>query len=86
LGQVKADMDAKELDADHASVDWTQAALRKVWNQVKGEVAPWWADNSKEAYSTGLADLEAALKNWQASKTGKRKGRKVGFPVQVGSP
>jgi putative transposase len=31
-------------------------------------------------YSTGLADLEAALKNWQASKTGKRKGRKVGFP------
>jgi putative transposase len=80
LARVKADMDAKELDPDHASVDWTQAALRKVWNQVKGEVAPWWASNSKEAYSTGLADLETALTNWKASRSGKRKGRRVGFP------
>jgi putative transposase len=61
-------------------VNWTQAALRKVWNQVKGEVAPWWANNSKEAYSSGLADLAQALDNWSASKNGARAGRRVGFP------
>ena len=48
-------------------------------------MAPWWAQNSKEAYSTGLADLETALNNWAASKTGRRKGRRVGFP-QFKSP
>ncbi|MDT5289169.1 MAG: putative transposase, partial [Mycobacterium sp.] len=80
LGQVKADMDAKTLDPGHQSVGWTQGALRKVWNHAKDDVPPWWADNSKEAYSTGLADLETALRNWTASKAGKRKGRKVGFP------
>jgi putative transposase len=53
LGQVKADMDAKMLDPGHESTEWTQAALRKAWNQAKDDVAPWWADNSKEAYSTG---------------------------------
>ncbi|MDT5143251.1 MAG: putative transposase, partial [Mycobacterium sp.] len=80
LGQVKADMDAKTLVPGHESIEWTQAALRKVWNHAKHYVAPWWADNSKEAYSTGLADLETALRNWKASKTGKRKGRRLGFP------
>jgi putative transposase len=80
LAQVKADMDARRVDPAHESVAWTQAALRKVWNRVKGEVAPWWAHNSKEAYSSGLADLETALTNWGASKTGRRTGRRVGFP------
>jgi putative transposase len=77
LAQVKADLDARKSDPAHESVEWNQAALRKVWNQAKDEVAPWWAANSKEAYSCGLADLVRALDNWQASKTGKRKGRRV---------
>ncbi len=33
--------------------------LRKVWNRAKDEVAPWWAANSKECYSAGLADWAA---------------------------
>ena len=80
LAQVKADMDARRTDPTHESVEWTQAALRKVWNRVKDQVAPWWAENSKEAYSTGLADLATALSNWKVSKTGNRQGRRVGFP------
>ncbi len=79
LGQVKADMDAKKDDPEHKSVPWTLAALRKRWNEVKGEVAPWWAENSKECYSAGIADLVQGLSNWSSSKAGKRKGRKVGF-------
>lgn len=61
-------------------VSWTLPGLRKRWNQVKHEVAQWWADNSKEAYNTGLANLATALKNWEDSRSGKRTGRRIGFP------
>ena len=80
LAQVKADLDAKKLDPSHASVPWNLYALRKRFNTEKATVAPWWQENSKEAYSTGIADLCTALKNWKDSKSGTRKGRKVGFP------
>jgi len=80
LAQVKIDLDARKKDASHASVPWTLEGLRKRWNEVKGEVAPWWAANSKECYSAGIADAVAALDNWSKSKQGKRKGRRVGFP------
>ena len=78
--QVAADMDAKKAEPEHNSVPWTLPALRKKWNEVKDEVAPWWAENSKECYSAGIADLVQGLSNWKASKAGKRKGQKVGFP------
>jgi putative transposase len=80
LGQVKADLDAKAVDPAHESVRWDLASLRWVWNRAKQEVAPWWTENSKEAYSCGLADLSRALDNWKASKDGTRQGRRVGFP------
>jgi putative transposase len=80
LAQVKADLDARRADPSHESVGWDLASLRKVWNRAKSEVAPWWTDNSKEAYSSGLADLARALDNWNASKNGKREGHRVGFP------
>src|ERR671916_3394920 len=49
--------------------------LRRAWNAAKHEVAPWWAENSKEAYSSGLANLAAALSNWSASRSGTPAGR-----------
>ncbi|MGC9220944.1 MAG: IS607 family element RNA-guided endonuclease TnpB [Solirubrobacteraceae bacterium] len=61
-------------------VPWTLPALRKEWNAAKSQVVPWWTECSKEAFSSGLADLAAALKNYSESKRGQRKGRKVGFP------
>ena len=80
LAQVKSDMDARKLDPSHASVQWNLYALRKRFNAEKPTIAPWWEANSKEVYSTGIADLCVALKNWSDSKAGKRKGKKVGFP------
>jgi putative transposase len=80
LARVKADLDAKTVDPGHESVGWDLGSLRKVWNQAKGEVAPWWAENSKEAFSAGLADLAQSLSNWSTSRDGKRRGRRVGFP------
>ncbi|HWS92223.1 MAG TPA: IS607 family element RNA-guided endonuclease TnpB, partial [Mycobacterium sp.] len=80
LAQVKADLDAKAVDAAQKSMGWDLGSLRKVWNRAKNDVAPWWADNSKECYSSGLADLAQGLANWKASKNGARKGRRVKFP------
>src|SRR5215212_6072484 len=61
-------------------VPWTLPALRREWNRSKHEVAPWWTENSKEAYSSGLDGLARALKNWADSRAGRRKGRVVEFP------
>ncbi len=80
VGQVKADMDARKADPAHASVPWNLYALRKRFNAEKAAIAPWWQENSKEAYATGIADLCSALKNWSDSKSGKPKGHKSGFP------
>jgi putative transposase len=61
-------------------VSWSAYGLRRAWNAAKHEVAPWWAENSKEAYSSGLANLAAALANWSSSRSGKRAGGRVAFP------
>ena len=85
LAQVRADMDAKVGVPEGSppggeSVAWNAWELRKRWNADKDLVAPWWAVNSKEAYSSGIDDLVKALGNWRASRAGKRRGHKVGFP------
>jgi putative transposase len=43
-------------------------------------VAPWWGENSTQAYSSGLANLATALTNWSDSKNGNRTGCRLGFP------
>ena len=80
LDRIKADMDAANLDPEHVSVPWELSTLRKEWNQVKDQVAPWWSENSKECYASGIADVVTALNNWKSSKDGTRKGKRVGFP------
>ena len=80
LDQVKADLYAKKADPARESVAWTLTAPRKQWNQETADVALWWAENSKECYSSGIADLADALGNWSKSKRGQCKGRKVWFP------
>ncbi|WP_218717524.1 RNA-guided endonuclease TnpB family protein [Nocardia sp. MH4] len=58
--------------APDALTPWISASaysLRKAWNAAKGEVAPWWAENSKEAYASGGANLATALKNYSAGLT-----------------
>jgi putative transposase len=59
---------------------WSLPSLRKVWNQVKDELAPWWQEHSKEAYNTGLAGGATAFGNYVASGNGARAGRGVGKP------
>lgn len=79
LALVKERLDARAR-GENVAVPWTLPALRREWNQAKATIAPWWPNNSKEAYSSGLAGLAAALKNWSDSRRGRRKGRRMGFP------
>ncbi|MBA2473137.1 MAG: transposase, partial [Pseudonocardiales bacterium] len=88
LALVKANLDQRAAERSYGICDdqlipvvsWSAYDLRRAWNAAKRNAAPWWAENSKEAYSCGLANLATALGNWSASKTGTRAGRKVAFP------
>lgn len=60
--------------------DWTMYAMRRWWNEWKDEIAPWWRENSKEAYNSAFEWLSLALKNWSDSRKGRRCGRPVGWP------
>ena len=88
LARVKAVMDQRAAERTYGiaeaeltpAIGWNLPALRRAWNAAKPEVAPWWAECSKEAYNTGLDALARALGNWSDSRSGKRAGRRVGFP------
>ncbi|TDD68147.1 transposase [Actinomadura darangshiensis] len=88
LARVKATMDQRAAERSYGItgedltpvVSWSMYSLRKDWNRAKHQVAPWWAECSKEAYASGLTQLADALKNWADSRTGKRTGRQMGFP------
>jgi len=50
------------------------------WNRIKRECAPWWSEVSKEIGNDAAHRAHDSIKNWLDSKSGKRKGRRVGFP------
>ena len=60
--------------------DWSMYAQRRWWNEWKTEIAPWWGEYSKEAYNSAFESLAAALRNFFDAKTGRRKGRRMGWP------
>ncbi|SDN03148.1 transposase [Lentzea albidocapillata subsp. violacea] len=88
LARIKANLDQRAAEKTYGvaedeptpPVSWSAYGLRKDWNRAKDTVAPWWAENSKEAYASGLANLATALGNWADSKRGARKGHGFGFP------
>lgn len=88
LALVKATMDQRVAERSYGVheveltpvLGWSLPALRKVWNQRKTWCAPWWGENSKEAYNTGLDGLARGLDAWSSSRRGQRAGRPVGFP------
>ncbi|MFE9131070.1 helix-turn-helix domain-containing protein, partial [Streptomyces sp. NPDC007148] len=62
---------------------WSLPALRKAFNAIKTtdpRFANWWEENSKEAYNTGLANASAAFDNYAKSKSGERRGKRLGAP------
>ena len=63
-----------------AALSWSAFSLSKRWNSVKETEAPWWREVSMHAFRSGIVAASEALGNWHDSKTGKRKGRRLGFP------
>ncbi len=89
LALVKAVMDQRAAERTYGiaeealtpSLGWSLAGLRKEWNRRKDDAAPWWAENSKEAYNSGLDALARGFDAWAESRKGERAGAAVGFPV-----
>ena len=50
------------------------------WNRTKRECAPWWPEVSKEIGNDAARRAYDSIENWLDSKSGKRKGKRVGFP------
>lgn len=88
LARVQANLDQRRAERSYGiagaeltpPLSWSLSSLRREWNQAKEQVAPWWRECSKEAFNTGLDQLARALGNWDDSRKGNRKGRRMGFP------
>jgi putative transposase len=81
MGQRQAERSYGIAEADLTpALNWSLAGLRKEWNRRKDDAAPWWAENSKESYNTGLDTLARGLDAWDKSRKGQRAGAAVGFP------
>jgi putative transposase len=63
------------------SVSWSPYSLRKQFNQVKADVAPWSGEVAKHCFDTGISQAAAAFKNWSTSRNGDRAGARTGFPA-----
>ncbi|MFC7422405.1 IS607 family element RNA-guided endonuclease TnpB [Nocardia tengchongensis] len=82
LTQVTAVIDQRTAERSYGIPDealtpassWSLPSLRKSWNQRKDDVAPWWRENSKEAYNSGLAALADGLDIWSKARRGERAG------------
>ena len=87
LAKVKRCLDQRDAERTYGvrddqmtEVPWSLPELRRWWNKVKDERPPWWRENSKEAYNSGLDALTRGLKAWSASRSGKRRGPAIAFP------
>ena len=54
--------------------------MRNHWNHIKRECAPWYSEVSKEIGNDAARRAHDSIENWYDSRSGKRKGRRVGFP------
>jgi len=61
---------------------YTGIDLHKMWNAAKkADLAlAWWGENSKCVYQEAFNDLHRALRDFDKSRKGLRKGKRLGFP------
>ena len=79
---VRRDERARGVPADELTpaLSWTRESLVSHWRRQRDEVHPWHRDVSIHAFRTGIDNAAFAPKNFSESRSGKRRGRKVGFP------
>lgn len=90
LELVKAALDQRDAertygvpDADLTPVPWSAPAMERAWRIAHPGRYPWFgAESMSSRVPKEACRVRAAgLKNWAESRTGKRKGRKLGFPT-----
>jgi len=62
-------------------VSWSSYSMSPLLNSVKDDVAPWHRDVTKHSLRSGVNNASIALKNYDESKRGVRRGRPVEFPT-----
>jgi len=88
LAAVRANLDQRSAERSYGiadedltpSMSWSKISLRNEWVARRDQVAPWWPQNAREAYTSGCFTLAQALDNWSKSRKGARAGATVGFP------
>ena len=83
LAQRAAEQTYGVAEADLTRVPWTAPQLEALWRAAHPDRYPWFiAEGLSSRVPKEAARCRAsALKNWVASRAGKRKGPKVGFPT-----
>jgi putative transposase len=88
LDQVRDNLEMRRDERDRGVPDdeltpalsWSRTSLTSRWREVRDVAHPWHSDVSIHAFRTGLDNAALAVKNWNESRTGRRRGPKVGFP------
>ncbi|MEX1162457.1 MAG: transposase, partial [Nitriliruptor sp.] len=83
---VRRDERARGVPDDELTpaLSWSRGSLMREWRSVRDEVHPWHRDVSIHAFRTRIDNAALALKNFSESRTGKRRGPRVGFPQWKG--
>ena len=80
LDLLQQNYEATKADSTIERIPISHTPILKLWTQAKNELAPWWGENAKEAYDTGILNAVKSYQNFFNSLSGKRKGPKMGRP------
>jgi putative transposase len=83
LAQREAEKTYGIPESDLTEIPWTAPALERAWRAEHPTRYPWFTEKglSSRVPKEACRMRAAGLKNWAASRTGRRRGRKVGFPT-----
>lgn len=71
LARIEKNWDERKQNPEIPYINSSMIGLRKVWNQEKHDLAPWYSENSKEAYDSGLRNLSDAVSRYYKKISGK---------------
>jgi putative transposase len=88
VSQIFANIETRQCEREKgvaepdltASLNWSYYSLRKEFNALKAEAAPWHREVVRHCFDAGIHNAAAAFANWKSSKNGTRAGARVGLP------
>lgn len=71
LSRIEENWAERDLDPSTPYLNSSMIGLRKEWNKEKHSIAPWYGENSKEAYDSGLRNLSNAITRYYKKVSGR---------------